>query len=143
MRNLLEGALKASYSKVQQSIFFEKYAQALMHYENSLKALDQVYSGEYVDESTGKTYETLQSGQQVVDLIKNLEIPVCLKLAKCYMMIEKPLAKKSLEYCTRVIDKNLGVVTSSDEPDDIVQMSYRSKAFFRRAQALKALAKHK
>ena len=59
------------------------------------------------------------------------------------MMIEKPQAKKSLEYCTRVIDKNLGVVTSSEEPGDITQMSYRSKAYFRRAQALKALAKHK
>lgn len=78
-----------------------------------------------------------------MDLIKNLEIPVCLKLAKCYMLIEKPQAKKALEYCSRVIDKNLGVVPSSDEPDDLIQMSYRSKAFFRRAQALKALGKHK
>lgn len=34
-----------------------------MHYENSLAALEQVYSGECVDECTGKIYETLQSGQ--------------------------------------------------------------------------------
>lgn len=58
-----------------------------------MKAVEEIYSGEYFDEETGEVFETVESSQQVVDLIKTLEIPVCLKLAKCYMLIEEPDAK--------------------------------------------------
>lgn len=125
-------------------MFFEKYASALEHYESALKAVEELYSGEYYDEETGETFETVESAQQVADLIKTLEIPVCLKLAKCYMVIEQPDAKQCLKYCNRVIDKNVGVVaTQLNNIDDILSVVNRSKAFFRRAMALKALGMHK
>lgn len=40
-----------------------------------------------------------------VDLIKNVEVPVCLNLALCYLKTEK--YHYAIKYCTQVLDKNL------------------------------------
>ena len=55
-------------------------------------------------------------------MIKNLEIPVRLKLAKCYMKIEQPDPDRAIECCAKVLEKNVD--------------SQRSKALYRRAIAL-------
>ena len=39
-----------------------------------------------------------------VDLIKNVEVPVCLNLALCYIKTEK--YHYAIKYCSQVLDKN-------------------------------------
>lgn len=56
------------------------------------------------------------------------------------MLIEEPDARKAVQYCTRVIDKNVGIESDYiDDIDTIITTSNRAKAFFRRALALRSL----
>ena len=50
------------------------------------------------------------------------------------MKLEEPLVMESLSYCTRVLDKNIGIVIT--DPEEVEQLLYRAKAYFRKAMAL-------
>ena len=50
------------------------------------------------------------------------------------MKLENPLAIESISYCTRVLDKNIGIVIT--DPEEAEQLLFRAKAFFRKAMAL-------
>ena len=67
----------------------------------------------------------------MVDFVKNLEIPCCFKLGECFQDIENPDYKKSIKYCSRVIEKNVGICMG--DPLDKMEVM-RSKAFWLRGK---------
>ena len=60
----------------------------------------------------------IRTHDQVCEMVQNLEVPVCLKLADCYLSLAEPKFKEAEEVCTRVLDKNLGLLAAEvDSPD--------------------------
>lgn len=63
MKKEMETFFKRQFSKVQQSVFFEKYQMALEHYLSALRSLEGIYSGEAEDVETGTMVESVESTQ--------------------------------------------------------------------------------
>jgi tetratricopeptide (TPR) repeat protein len=59
------------------------------------------------------------------DLIKNVEIPVCLNLGLCYLKTDEP--HYAIKYLTQVIDKNI--------PEKFMAPGTLEKSFYRRGTA--------
>ena len=72
--------------------------------------------------------DILQNLQQSIDLAKNLEIPLNIKIAECYLQLSQFF--DAIKFCSKIIDTNLGI------SDDGVLGDIRAKAYYLRAQAL-------
>ena len=90
------------------------YRVAIGYYNKSLLALKMLFD----DTKLG----CISDQKQAVDLIKNVEIPVCLNLALCYIKSEQ--FHYGIKYTSQVLDKNLPDAAFGAELE---------KAYFRRA----------
>ena len=50
------------------------------------------------------------------------------------MKLETPQPEQAVKYCSRVLDKNIGISNQTD--DDYEQLLFRAKAYYRKAKAL-------
>ena len=91
------------------------YRVAIGYYNKSLLALKMLFD----DNKLG----CISDQKQAIDLISNVEIPVCLNLALCYIKSEQ--FHYGIKYTSQVLEKGL--------PDESFGPSLE-KAYFRRAQ---------
>ena len=70
-----------------------KYRVAISFYNKSLLALKMIFEG-----GTNNSVQVLETQEQAVELIKNVEVPVCLNLALCYLKTNQP--HHAIKYAT-------------------------------------------
>ena len=79
------------------------------------------------DGGKGNSVEILENQQQAVDLIREVEVPVCLNLALCYIKTEQ--FHHAIKYASQMLDKNLKEEMLSNGKTTL------EKAFYRRGVA--------
>ena len=94
-----------------------RYQAALDYYLEAMKSYHELMED-----------EKLQNQQQAIDFVKNLEIPLNLKIAECYFELSQFL--DTIKFCNCIIDTNLGI-SDEGELGDI-----RASSYHLRAQAL-------
>jgi tetratricopeptide (TPR) repeat protein len=72
----------------------DPYQKAIHYYNQGLLSLKMIFE----DQSNNFDQSV------AIDLIKNVEIPVCLNLALCYIKTEK--YHYAIKYCSQVLEKN-------------------------------------
>ena len=95
------------------------YRVAITYYNKALLALKMIFEQEYQGQ------HIVLSMSESTDLIKNVEIPVCLNLGLCYMKTEQ--YHYAIKYCTQVIEKNI--------PDKYMAQGTLEKAYYRRGSS--------
>ena len=71
--------------------------------------------------------QVLDSQEQAVDLIKNVEVPVCLNLALCYLKTSQP--HHAIKYASQMLDKKF---SPSQLNNGVATLE---KAYYRRGSA--------
>ena len=122
-----EEASKDKDSKAEQSDDNEedesgKYRVAISFYNKAMLALKMIFEG-----GTNNSVQVLDSQDQAVDLIRNVEVPVCLNLALCYLKTDKP--HHAIKYASQMLDRNFKPAQLNNGEATL------QKAHFRRGQA--------
>jgi tetratricopeptide (TPR) repeat protein len=97
----------------------DTYRVAITYYNKALLALKMLFESDYQES------QVIMSMADSTDLIKNVEVPVCLNLGLCYLKREE--YHHAIKYCTQVIDKKI--------PAKFMAPGTLEKAFYRRGMS--------